>query len=130
MRFIRRLWPSRIALAVAVFPAPELQSLQVLPERVAYQGGAISSRPARGLIGSLQQLLVEDNLHDLHTVYYTPQYIPHPSGSRSSCASLLLLLFRRSRWQISEEDHSVFQDRFSTWIDLLDHKVEVVMGSS
>lgn len=35
-------------------------------EGIAYEGRAISLRSACGLVGSMQQPLVEDNLNDFH----------------------------------------------------------------
>jgi hypothetical protein len=53
-------------LAVAFFLRPNLQSLEMFPQRIAHQGGAVLSRPLCSLIGGLQKLLVEDDLNYLH----------------------------------------------------------------
>jgi hypothetical protein len=57
---------SRIALAVAFFFSAQFQSLEVLPERFAYQGRTVFSHPLCSLIGGLQEALVEDDLDYLH----------------------------------------------------------------
>jgi hypothetical protein len=51
----------------------------VLTHSIPYQSGAILFRSSRGLIGSAQELLIENDLHGQHIyVESVPQYIPHP----------------------------------------------------
>jgi len=57
-----RLRLPHIALPVAFFPRAHLQTPEVLSQGIPYQRGTISLRPARRLIGSLQQLLIENDL--------------------------------------------------------------------
>ena len=40
--------------------------MEVLTQCLPYQGGAIPLRPPCGLVGGLQELLVEDNLYGFH----------------------------------------------------------------
>lgn len=74
------LRPHGIAPTVAFFSSMNFQSAEVLPQGVAYQGGAIPLRPPCGLVGGLQKLLVEDNLDGFHIVEFAPHYTPHPSA--------------------------------------------------
>jgi len=62
----RRLSVPCIALAVAFFVSPDLQSPEMFPERIPYQGGTIPPRPPCALVGSLEESLVENNLNSFH----------------------------------------------------------------
>jgi hypothetical protein len=61
-----RLRPSRIAVAVVLFPGSDLQFPEVLAQGITYQCGSIPFRLACSLIGSTQELLIENNLDCFH----------------------------------------------------------------
>jgi hypothetical protein len=73
--------PPRITLTILFFPSAHFQFRQVLPQRIPDQSGAIALGPSCGLVGSLQQLPVENNLNCFHhsgcgvysTLYSTSQ---------------------------------------------------------
>lgn len=66
----------RIALAIAIFPGSDLQFPKVLSQRVTYQCGTIPFRSARGLIGGMQELFIENDLdyfhmlNSIHTIFH------------------------------------------------------------
>src|SRR5215471_1039609 len=61
--------PPRITLTILFFAGAHFQSPEVLPQCIPYEGGTIAFRPPCGLVGSLQQLSVENNLNCFHHHY-------------------------------------------------------------
>jgi hypothetical protein len=57
---------SRVALAIAFFAGPQLQSPKMFPQSVAHQSGTISPSALRGLVGGVQQLFIQYDLNNLH----------------------------------------------------------------
>lgn len=74
-----------IAVAVPLFPSPDHQPAKVLSQGIAYQRRAILSGAARGLIGSTQELPIENDLDGHHTMLILLHSILH-----IHCASLFL----------------------------------------
>jgi len=92
-------------VAIAFFSGTGFQSAEVLPQRVTHQGGTISLGLTCSLIGSVQELFVEDNLNCFHIVESIPHYTTHSQEPMDSPLP--------DAWQISWNPSSV--DRWQKW---------------
>jgi hypothetical protein len=79
-------------LAIAFFFSPDVQSPEVLSQRVAHQGRTIPPRLPCRLVGCLQEFLIEDNLNCFHIVDSIPHYTPQSNNGGNLRAGSLRYL--------------------------------------
>ena len=65
-------------MAVALFTGSQFQPTEMFSQGVTHQGGPVSIRAFRGLVGGVQQLFIQHDLNDLHmwSLFHSIIHIP------------------------------------------------------